>query len=341
MEKQARFAIIGCGRIAQTHIRALAMTSSATLVAVCDIVEEKARTAAEKYSIPAYYNDMETMIKAEKPDVVCICVPSGHHAECVMRAARLGVNILCEKPLDVSPEKINEMLRVVKECGVKLGGIFQRRNCEAVQIAKKVIEEGKLGKLVIASASLKYFRDQAYYDVDAWRGTKALDGGCLSNQCIHGIDLLQYLGGEIKSVTAKCATLARDIECEDTAVATVEFAHGGLGVIETATTVNPGQDTIIYLHGTEGTIVLGGDGFLQWELGDGSKMPEVSNNMGGPNCAYAWDNLHAMMIEDMARAVLDDREPMIGGADARRAVDIVAAIVKASETGKAVTVEYH
>ncbi len=329
-----RFAIVGCGRICMSHIKGIADAPSAVLIAVCDIKEEKARKAAEEAGIAAYYTDLEMMLDKEKPDVLCVCVPSGYHAECAILAARKGVHVLCEKPLDVTQEKIDAMIRACDENHVKIGGIFQRRNVSAVQHARQAVAAGRLGKLVMASASLKYFRDQAYYDSGAWRGTKALDGGCLMNQCIHGIDLLQYLAGEITSVFGMCATLAREIEMEDTAACTVRFKNGAMGVIEAASSVSPGQDTMISLHGTEGTIIIGGNGFLQWALADGSEAPSVTDSMGGLNCGWVGHSLHTRQIEDMAKAVLEDRLPMVPGQEARKAVDIIQAIYRSAASGK-------
>ena len=155
-------------------------------------------------------------------------------------------HVLCEKPLDVTQDKINKMINACKEANVILGGIFQRRTNLAAINTRKAISEGKLGKIVMASASLKYYRDQEYYDSDPWRGTWALDGGgALMNQGIHGIDMLQWLAGDIESVFARCATLSRNIEGEDTAVAAIKFKNGALGIIEGATSVYPGQDTIL------------------------------------------------------------------------------------------------
>lgn len=336
--KTVTFAVVGCGRISGTHIKAIKDAPSAELVAVCDIKPERAKKTADD-NVCRYYTNLEEMLSAEKPDVLNICTPSGFHADCAVLAANYGVNVLSEKPLDITKEKLDLMINTCREKGVLLGGIFQRRNTSAVGIAKKAVEEGKIGKMVMADAYLKYYRGQEYYDSDDWRGTWAMDGGgCLMNQCIHGIDLLMHIAGPVKSVLAKCKTLARRIEVEDTAVIIATFENGAVGVIEAATSVNPGQDTIISVHGTEGNIAFGNDGFNIWQTNDNSKKPDICDNMGGLNCGWAGDNLHAVMVEDMAQAVLEGRDPMIPGEEARNAVDLILAVYESSKTGKEVMI---
>lgn len=232
------------------------------------------------------------------------------------------------------------MINACKENGVTLAGVFQRRNTDMVQIAAKAVREKKPGKVILADASLKYWRSQEYYDSGEWRGTWELDGGgALMNQGIHGVDMLIYVAGRIKSVMAKCATLARNIEVEDTATVLLTFESGAMGVIECATSVFPGQDTIISIHGDEGSFSFGTSGFLSWQLPDGSEKPEVSNDMGGLNCAWAGNSLHAILIQDMAEAVREGREPLVPGNEARHAVDVILAIYESARTGKEVFID--
>jgi len=247
--------------------------------------------------------------------------------------------VLCEKALDVTKEKIDKMINACKEAGVLLGGIFQRRTSIGAINMGKAIQEGKLGKIVMASAYLKYYRSQEYYDSDSWRGTWELDGGgALMNQGIHGIDMLQWLAGDILSVNARCATLARNIEVEDTAVITVKFKNGALGVIEGATSVYPGQDTIFSVHGEKGSIILGDKGFYAWDImGSDEKHPDAGEGFGGLNCGWSSTNTgHILQVQDMAEAVLTGRQPMIPGEEAQKAVNIILAIYESSRTGSEV-----
>ncbi len=333
----ANFAIIGCGRISVNHLDAIKNAPHARLVAVCDIIEEKAKMVALENGLSKWYTNAEEMLKNEKIDVCCILTPSGMHCEHVCLAAKHRVHVLCEKPLDVTKEKMQKMLDCCKENNVKIGAVFQRRTHDGAIKVRELVQSGKIGKIMLADASLKYYRNQEYYDSDAWRGTWELDGGgALMNQGIHGIDMLSWLMGGIKSVYAKCATLSWNIAVEDTAVVNVSFKNGAIGVIQGTTAAYPGLDTIFSLHGSKGSISFGDNGLYTWELEDKSiKKPEILDSMGGKNCQYISTNKgHALQIEDMALAVIENREPMITGEEAMKSVEIVLAIYESAKTGK-------
>lgn len=337
MDKKVRFATIGCGRISVNHFDAIRHAPHAELVAVCDINEEKAKKAAEENGLAKWYTDIETMLESEDIDVCCILTPSGMHAEHACMVANHKINILCEKPLDVTSENMDKLINCCKENDVKLGCIFQRRTFEAAIRTKEAIEKGYLGKVTLADASLKYYRDQAYYDSGEWRATWELDGGgALMNQGVHGIDMIAWMMGGIESVDATCETKVWDIEVEDTAVVKVRFKNGAIGVIQGATTVYPGLDTIFSVHGSEGSVSFGDEGFYYWKLKDESKkMPDVTGSMGGLNCQYSTNNYgHTYQVEDMALAVLEDRDPMITGEEARKSVEVILAIYKSSREKK-------
>ena len=331
-----KFALIGCGRISPNHLDAIKNAPNAELVAVCDIIEEKAKKVALENGLDKWYTDMEEMLEKEQIDVCCILTPSGMHSDHACIVAKHKVNVLCEKPLDVSKEKMQKMIDCCKENGVMLGAIFQRRTFESAIATKEAIESGKLGKVTMADASLKYYRDQEYYDSGEWRATWALDGGgALMNQGVHGIDMLAWMMGGIESVYAKCEKLVWDIEVEDTAVALVKFKNGAIGVIQGATTAYPGLDTIFSIHGSEGSISFGDEGFYYWKMKNPeNKMPHTEGSMGGVNCQYANTNCHLYQIEDMANAVLENRDPMITGEEAKKSVEIILAIYESSRTGK-------
>lgn len=334
---KVKFALIGCGRISVNHLDAIKNVPIAELVAVCDLNEEKAKKAALKNGLKTWYTDMDEMIEAEKPDVCCVLTPSGMHADHVIRVAKHGVHVLCEKPIDVKKEKMDAMIEACKEHHVKLGCIFQRRTFSAVVETAKAVREGALGTVTLGSAYLKYYRDQKYYDSGDWRGTWELDGGgALMNQGIHGVDMLNFMMGGVKSVKAYCERLAWDIDVEDTAVVMVKFKNGAIGVIECATTVYPGLDTVFSINGTKGSISFGDRGFSHFKIKDDSySQPEVTGSLGGMNCGYGDNNRgHILQIEDMANAVLEDRDPMVTGEDARESVKIILAIYESAKTGK-------
>lgn len=337
---KVQFAVLGCGRISTAHLDAIKNAPDAELAAVCDVIEEKAKQTALDNGVNNWYTSIDKMLQNEEIDVVNICTPSGTHCEFTIAAARAGKHVLCEKPLDVSKEKLELMINCCREYGVVLGGIFQRRTNIAAINTRKAIREGKLGRIVMASAYLKYYRDQEYYASDSWRGTWGLDGGgALMNQGIHGIDMLQWLVGDVESVFAKCTTLLRNIEVEDTAVATVKFCNGAIGTVEGATSVYPGQDTIFSIHGEKGTIILGDKGFYAWDLIDSSdKAPDAGDGFGGLNCGWSSTNTgHILQVQDMAEAVLQGRSPMVTGEEAKKAVELVLAIYESSRTGQEIT----
>ena len=340
---KVRFALIGCGRISTNHIDALKKAPHTCIVAVCDVNEEKAKAAALSAGLEKWYTDAEVMLKSEEIDVCCILTPSGMHCEFACLAAKHGVNVLCEKPLEVTSEKMQKMIDCCKENGVKLGAVFQRRTYDGAIKVRKLLKEGAIGKVTLADASLKYYRDQEYYNSGDWRATRELDGGgALMNQGVHGIDMLSWIMGGIHSVYAKCARLVWDIEVEDTAVVTVKFKNGAIGVIQGTTTAYPGMDTIFTFHGPNGSISFGDDDVYLWELKDKSiPKPSVLGSMGGVNCQYSTDKNygHIAIVEDMAKAVLEDRAPMITGEDAKRSVEIVLAIYESSKQNKEIVLD--
>ncbi len=332
-----RFAVIGCGRITEVHLKALSEAKNAQLCDVCDIIEEKAKKRALEYNVP-YYLDIETMLKEQKPDAALIGTPSGMHGEHAEICALNGVNVLCEKPLEITTEKIDRMIRVCEENHVRLGGIFQRRTYTAAVASKNAINSGNIGTPVFCSGTFNYSRTQEYYDSDAWRGTWALDGGgALMNQAVHGIDMLIMLGGDVKSVFAKCETKARNIEVEDTAAAIIKYKNGALGVMEAATSLKDGQETVLSVSGTDGMISFGDSEILTWNTKDGSAAPSVTDSMGGKNCA--WTGVfegHRLLVENMADAIENGTPLLIPACDARKAVDVILAIYRSSQTGKEV-----
>ena len=319
------------------HLKALSEAKNAQLCAVCDIIEEKAKKRALEYNVP-YYLDIETMLKEQKPDAALIGTPSGMHGEHAEICALNGVNVLCEKPLEITTEKIDRMIRVCEENHVRLGGIFQRRTYTAAVASKNAINSGNIGTPVFCSGTFNYSRTQEYYDSDAWRGTWALDGGgALMNQAVHGIDMLIMLGGDVKSVFAKCETKARNIEVEDTAAAIIKYKNGALGVMEAATSLKDGQETVLSVSGTDGMISFGDSEILTWNTKDGSAAPSVTDSMGGKNCA--WTGVfegHRLLVENMADAIENGTPLLIPACDARKAVDVILAIYRSSQTGKEV-----
>lgn len=342
------FAVVGCGVIGPWHAKAISLAPQAELIALCDIEVEKAQKLAAEYGNVPCYADHRKMLKNE-PDIdcVCACVPSGLHWRIAVDAAKAGRHVLSEKPLDITLRTMDKMIETCRRQKVKLGCIFQRRTTAMTKTARQIVQEGRLGKLVLADCYMKYYRSPAYYKSAGWRGTWELDGGgALMNQGVHGIDQLLYIVGEVETVTAHAAPLVREIPVEDTAVAILRFRNGAFGVIEGTTSVTPGMPTRTELHGENGTLIFDDNGLIKYALAEEkagvAKDVELKVQEAEPPKSAASDPKalsvmgHLIQIMDMADAILQDREPMVPGEEARKAVELILAIYKSARTGKTV-----
>ena len=196
-----RFGIVGCGVISSWHAKAVTAAEDAELVACCDIIPERAEKLAGEFNAPKVYTDYCEMMDSGEVDAVCVCTPSGMHGDVTIAAAERGKHVMCEKPIDIKLARIDEMIAARKKNKVKLGVIFQRRTSPLWHKVKKTIDEGRLGKMVLGDAYLKYFRSQEYYDSGDWRGTWELDGGgALMNQGVHLIDILRWIMGPVETI---------------------------------------------------------------------------------------------------------------------------------------------
>ncbi len=334
------FGIIGCGVNAPWHVAGIKAARGARLAAVCDIIPEKAQEFAAKHGAPRWYVDYHEMLENPEIDVVCICTPSGLHGEPTIAAAKAGKHVLCEKPLEVTREKMDAMIAACRGAGVKLGGIFQRRTYPTIQAVRRMIQDGKFGKMVLGGAYLKYYRSPEYYKSAGWRGTWELDGGgALMNQGVHGIDEILWLMGPVKSVFARCDHLVRDIEVEDTAVILVEYESGAYGIIEGTTSVYPGMSTRVEVHGELGTAIIDEAKittlkFLGEEVDAVASEADDTGVASDPRAIATHG--HEVLVQDMVDAILEDREPMIPGEEHRKAVDLILAIYESARTRKEV-----
>ena len=335
-----RFGIVGCGTIAPTHARSIVELPDAELVAVCDIVPEKAQALAEKY--PArVYTDYQTLIRQEDIDVVIVLTPSGAHAEIGIAAARAGKHVVVEKPIDVTLEKADALIHACRSVGVKLCTISQHRFDPSVMALKKAVEENKLGQLNFGGSHTKWFRSQAYYDSGDWRGTWEMDGGgALINQSIHYVDLLQYIMGPVEEISAYTATRAHQrIEVEDIAVASIKFRSGAVGLLEGNTAAYPGFCARLDIYGTEGSVIIENDQVKAWELRCGEDCPvppEATGFIGGTSSKDIWHLSHRRQLADMIAAIREDHDPLVTGEEGRKALQIVLAVYESSRAGKPV-----
>jgi len=342
--KTLNYGIIGCGLIADFHaksIKVLEETKPVKLYGVVDVRHDAAVTFSQKYNIENVYDAIDDMLNDPAIDVVSICTPNGFHSELAVKAANHGKHIVVEKPMAITKAQLNDIIVACEKANVKLSSISQLRYSEAIQITKKAIEDGKLGTVVCGDVYMKYFRSAEYYAQGGWRGTVKLDGGgALMNQGIHGIDLLQYIMGPVKTVYAKAKTLARNIEVEDTASAVLEFENGALGVIQGTTSVYPGYSRIFEFNGSKGTIKLEESNFIEWNI-EGEEKPE-NIVLGGSSAStanrpdsFAIDG-HVQQLGDMIDAIIYDRKPFVDQYEGRKPVDIILAIYESARTGKEV-----
>ena len=341
MGRVLNWAIIGCGVISKSHCDALAVCENTKLYAVCDIIEEKAKAKAEEYHAEKIYTDYHEMLKDPAIDVVSICTPSGMHGEMCKAVADAGKAILCEKPMEITKEKMDDLVEYIEKKGVKMGCVFQRRCDNKFLEVKKAVDSGRFGKVILADAYLKYYRSQEYYNSAGWRATWELDGGgSLMNQGVHGIDLLTWIAGDVESVFARCETQVRNIEVEDTAIASLKFKNGAIGNIEGTTSVYPAQDTRLEIHCEKGSIIVSDKGILQWKI-EGSD--EVAPEIVDPEFKMKDDptklptKSHIVPITYMANAVINDTDPAVTPRNARKAVDLILAIYQSSKEKREIT----
>lgn len=340
MVEPLRFGIIGCGVIAPTHARSIDALEDAKLVAVCDIIPERAQSLAEVFSVEAV-TDYRDLLKRDDIDVVNVLTPSGLHAEIGIAAAEAGKHVIVEKPIDISLAKADALIYACRKAGVKLSGIFQHRFDPAVELLKQTVDQGKLGQLNFGGSHTKWYRSQDYYDQDEWRGTWALDGGgALINQSIHYVDLLQYIMGPVAEICAYTVNRAhKDIEVEDIAVATLKFESGAVGLLEGNTAAYPGFTARLDIYGSEGSVIIENDQISEWQLksGEACDLEKVETGfIGGTSSRDIWPDGHMRQIYDVIQSIREDREPRVNGEEARKALAIVLAVYESARAGRPV-----
>jgi predicted dehydrogenase len=248
-------------RIGPTHAGTIRQIAGAELAAAADTVAERAAAMARKFELSRVYDGHQALLRDPEIDAVCVCTPSGTHADIAIEALAAGKHVVIEKPMDVSLEACDRLIAAEDASGKKLAVISQHRFDAATVLVKDAIEQGRLGRIVLADASVKWWRTQEYYDSGDWRGTWALDGGgALMNQGVHTVDLLQWLAGGVGSLWAQTRTAAHErIEVEDVAVAALTFTNGAVGTLTATTAAYDGFPVRIDIYGTEGTAILEGD----------------------------------------------------------------------------------
>jgi UDP-N-acetyl-2-amino-2-deoxyglucuronate dehydrogenase len=336
--------IVGTGAIAEMHAAAIAAVPGARLIAVTDVVPERAAAFAGGRGCAAEPG-LNALLARDDIDVVSVCVPSGLHAEVGIQVAAAGKHLIVEKPIDVTLAAADRLIGAAAAAGVALTVISQHRFDPGLVELRRLIDHGVLGRLVLGEASTKWYRSQGYYDSGAWRGTWALDGGSLMNQGIHYVDLLRWVMGPVIEVSAIVATQDHQVEAEDTALAVVRFSSGAVGTIVSSTAVFPGFPQRLEVSGTGGTVVVEDGEIVQRAFTADSPEPgsaetQFSRAAARPGAAANAAALdvasHAAQIADLLTAVEQGREPSVTGRSGRDVLEIVCAVYESARSGRPV-----
>jgi len=332
--------ILGLGAIGQVHAAALARCAGARLVAVA--VRRHDEALAARFPGVAWHADYGALLRRADIEVVAICTPNDDHAAQALMALAAGKHVVVEKPLALTVEDGRRVVAAARERGLLLAPVSQRRLEPQSRAIREVVARGALGRLVLAEALVRWHRDQAYYDAVAWRGSPDRDGGVLPNQAIHAVDLLCWFCGPVAEVTGATGTLARRIAAPDTAVATLRFADGALGIVAATVAAPPGLPAELNLFGDRGQVALHDATIARWAVPD-VPPPAPSAAPGGGHAAPAAIGIlgHLRQWHDILAALREGREPTVTGEDALMTLIALAAIAEAGRTGRAVRPAYY
>src|ERR1700722_12523661 len=340
-----RFGLLGCGRIAKRHSDLLGggHIAGARLVAVCDEVRERADSVAARLGVHAHY-ELDQLLARNDIDAVSVLTPSGMHPRHAIAVARAGKHVIVEKPMALRLEDADAMIRACDEAGVKLFVVKQNRFNVPVVKAREALDAGRFGRLVLGTVRVRWCRDQSYYDQAKWRGTWAYDGGVLSNQASHHVDMLEWFFGDVVSVHARAATALVKIEAEDTAVATLKFKNGALGITEATTAVRPKDlEGSLSILGEKGTVENAGfavNKIRHWRFSeelrsDADVMEKFSVN---PPNVYGFG--HQAYYQHVIDCLVNQRAALVDGLEGRKSLELISALYESIETGQEVSLRF-
>lgn len=340
-----KFALVGCGRISDRHSELLGNNKiqNGKLVAVCDLDINKAKRLGEKYSVP-YYTDMHEMMKSNEIDIVTILTESGNHAQNIIDLTKYKKHIVVEKPMALTLSDADSIIRACDYAGIRLFVVKQNRFNVPVIKLKEALDSNRFGKLILGTIRVRWCRPQSYYDQAGWRGTWAMDGGVLTNQASHHLDLLEWMMGDIDSVFAKSTTALANIEAEDTAVVVVKFKNGALGTIEATTATRPSDlEGSLSVLGENGTVEIGGfavNEMKTWQFVD--KQDEDSNVMENysvnPPNVYGFG--HKEYYDHVVDSILNNKQHLVDGLEGRKSIELINAIYESIETDQEVYLRF-
>ncbi len=340
-----KYALIGCGRIATNHIKAV-LNNKLELVAVCDVNPDHIQTLLAKHNLEndsaiKRYTDYKKMIEENNLELISIATESGLHAEIALYCIDHGINIIIEKPMAMSIDDADEIIRRSEEKHVKVAACHQNRFNIAIQEMRQAVESGRFGKISHGSIHVRWNRNRDYYTQAPWRGTWAQDGGALMNQCIHGIDLLRWImGNEVDEIYGVTKQQFHDyLECEDIGMAVVKFKNGAVGTIEGTTNVYPQNlEETLYLFGQNGTVKIGGkstNNIDVWNFSDETETDDKNKGLQ-EETSNVYGNGHTSLFADVIDAIKNDRKPYVDAVAGRNALEMILAIYQSAATGKPV-----
>ena len=329
--------IIGTGSIVKVYAKCIAELEEAKLVALYTKSSKRVAEAEKLFGVKVY-DDMDEFLANPDIQLICVCNESGNHGEAIKKSAEAGKHVLSEKPLEVTPEKIDEAIAICKQQKVILGCVFQNRCSDEYKIVEKTVKEGDLGKLLMGSANINWYRSPEYYSNNPWRGTLRFDGGAaLSNQGIHTIDLLLNLMGPVKSVFGNVKTMVHQIEGEDVAAGLLNFDNGSIGVITGGTALFPGYPERLEIFGEKGSILMEAGKIKEWNV---QEVPSPASLKGESGLSGAADptnidtDNHRAVLADMVKAIKENGSPMVDGAEARKSVEVITSLYRSSKEEK-------
>ena len=336
--RNLKFAVVGCGRISERHLQALASEHiNAELIAVADINEERARNKSEKYHVP-YYRDCHEMMKRHpEVDIIDILTPTGYHAENVIDIARYGKHIVVEKPMALKVSDCEEMIKACNTHGCRLFIVQQNRFNKAVQAARSALERGQFGKLVLGTVRVRWMRYQSYYEQDAWRGTWALDGGVMSQQASHHLDLLQWFMGPVETMQCQITTRLMKIEVEDTAVAIFKFKSGALGAFEATVATRPEDlEASLSILGENGSLVVEGNAVNKikyWRFADDDTEEPLVQERHSEEVPDIYGHGHLPYLGHVIEAIIENKPALVEAAEGKKNVEILTALYESAARG--------
>src|SRR6201998_1851379 len=340
-----KFGLLGCGRIAKRHSELLGggQVEGASLVAVCDPVRPRADAIALKFGVPASYH-IDDFLGREDIDAVSVLTPSGLHPRHVIACAKAGKHVVVEKPMALRLQDTDDMIRACDEAGIKMFIVKQNRFNVPVVKAREALDAGRFGKLILGTVRVRWCRDQAYYDQDQWRGTWAFDGGVLTNQASHHVDMLEWFFGDVVSVHARAITALARIETEDTAVATLKFKNGALGIIEATTATRPADlEGSLSILGEKGAVEIAGFAVNQirhWRFVDElpSDKEVIEKFSVTPPNVYGFG--HQAYYQHVVDCLVHQRSALVDGLEGRKSLELITALYESIETGEEVSLHF-